>query len=65
MGKDKEKGEFSGDWARDTHQGGLGDNYARDQGWSGGGRHDDYAREPDEPGKPGDTDVPDIGKASE
>lgn len=37
---------FSGPYARDTHRGGLGDDYARDRGWSGGGRHDDYVREP-------------------
>jgi len=60
----KHKGEFSGEWARDTRDD-LSDNYARDQGWSGAGRHDDYAREPDEVDKPADTDVPDIGKASE
>lgn len=37
---------FSGPYARDAHRGGLGDDYARDRGWSGAGRHDDYAREP-------------------
>src|SRR3954469_9207735 len=37
---------FSGPYARDTHRAGLGDDYARDRGWSGGGRHDDYVREP-------------------
>jgi hypothetical protein len=36
---------FGGDWARDTHRLGLGDQYARDTGWSGGGRSDDYARD--------------------
>lgn len=36
------KGDFSGDHARDEHRGGLSDNYARDGGWSGAGRADDY-----------------------
>jgi hypothetical protein len=36
---------FDGEHARDTHRGGLGDNYARDGGWSGGGRADDVVRE--------------------
>src|ERR1043166_1748758 len=36
---------FSGPYARDTHRQGLGDDYARDGGWSGGGRHDDYVRD--------------------
>jgi osmotically-inducible protein OsmY len=40
---------FSGDYARDTHRGGFGDNYARDTGWSGGGRHDNYTRDPYRP----------------
>lgn len=35
---------FGGEYARDTH-GGLGDDYARDGGWSGGGRADQYTRE--------------------
>ncbi len=39
---------FDGEHARDTHQGGLGDNYARDGGWSGGGRADDVVREEEE-----------------
>lgn len=52
---ERERGEFSGgpfgrrgfegDYARDTHRGGYGDDYARDGGWSGGGRYDDYTRE--------------------
>lgn len=37
--------DFSGYYARDTHRGGLGDDYARDRGFSGGGRGDDYVRE--------------------
>jgi hypothetical protein len=41
---------FSGPYARDAHRGGLGDDYARDGGWSGAGRHDDFAREPDRRG---------------
>lgn len=41
-----DRGEFAGDYARDTHRGGLTDDYARDGGWSGAGRADDYAREP-------------------
>jgi osmotically-inducible protein OsmY len=35
---------FGGYWARDTHRG-LGDDYARDGGWSGAGRADQYTRE--------------------
>lgn len=38
------RGEFAGDYARDTHRG-LGDDYARDTGWSGGGRADEYTRD--------------------
>jgi len=41
--------DFGGDYARDTHREGLGDDYARDAGWSGGGRHDQYARDPQRP----------------
>ena len=60
--KEPEHG-FDGDYARDTHRGGLGDNYARDGGWSGAGRADDHVRE--EHQAPHDhTDEP-IGKASE
>lgn len=36
--------DFSGDWARDPHRG-FGGDYARDGGWSGGGRADDFVRE--------------------
>ena len=36
-------GPLGGDYARDAHRGGLGDDYARD----GGGNHEDYARDPD------------------
>ena len=36
---------FGGYWARDTHYEGLGDDYARDGGWSGGGRADTYTRD--------------------
>ena len=36
---------FDGPYARDTHRGGMGDDYARDGGWSGAGRHDEYVRE--------------------
>lgn len=39
------RGEFGGYYARDTHSG-YGDDYARDGGWSGGGRSDQYTREP-------------------
>ena len=48
---ERNRGEFSGHadfggyYARDTHRGGMGDDYARDRGWSGGGRHDQYARD--------------------
>src|SRR4051812_44059466 len=40
--EDREK--FDGDYARDTHRGGLGDDYARDGGWSGAGRAEDHVR---------------------
>lgn len=63
--KEPEHG-FDGDYARDTHRGGLSDNYARDGGWSGAGRADDYVRE--EHSDPDDVpreDEPAIGKASE
>ena len=40
---------FSGDYARDTHIGGLGDDYARDGGWSGAGRADNYTRDAHRP----------------
>ncbi len=36
---------FGGYYARDAHYEGLGDDYARDGGWSGAGRADDYARD--------------------
>ena len=39
--------DLSGDHARDTHRGDIADdNYAREGGWSGGGRADDYVRVP-------------------
>lgn len=44
------QGELGGYYARDPRPG-LGDDYARDSGWSGGGRHEDYARE-HIPGRP-------------
>ncbi len=60
---DQEDGEkFDGDYARDTHRGGLGDDYARDGGWSGAGRAEDHVREPERPAE--DPEEP-IGKASE
>ncbi|HEV2722433.1 MAG TPA: BON domain-containing protein [Thermoanaerobaculia bacterium] len=37
--------DLGGYYARDAHRGGFGDDYARDDEWSGGGRHDDYVRE--------------------
>ena len=43
---ERNRGDFSGYYARDPHRGGFSDDYARDGGWSGGGRADDYAREP-------------------
>jgi len=61
-------GEFGGDYARDTHQD-LGDDYARDGGWSGAGRHDDFTREETKNPDPADDhphrDDVTIGKASE
>lgn len=58
---------FDGDYARDTHRGGLGDNYARDTGWSGAGRADDYIREEHDETRNDHHDHSDvtIGKASE
>lgn len=38
-------GELGGYYARDTHWERFGDDYARDGGWSGGGAHDQYARD--------------------
>lgn len=53
--------EFDGPYARDEHREGLGDNYARDGGWSGAGSADDYTRDPHD-----DVEEPaGIGKASE
>ena len=40
-------GSLGGNYARDAHPGGLGDDYARDGGFSGGGNHEDFAREPE------------------
>ena len=54
---------FPGPHARDTHREGLGDDYARDGEWSGGGRHDDYVREPET--LPDDQDEVEIDKAKE
>lgn len=39
------RGELGGYYARDMHREGFGDDYARDRGWSGGGAHDQYARD--------------------
>ena len=47
MSEQKKDGELGGDSARDTHREGLGDDYARDGGWSGGGGHEDFTREPE------------------
>ena len=55
---------LGGDYARDTHKGGFGDDYARDGGWSGAGRADDRARDV-HPDVDEVTDEPTIGKASE
>ena len=38
-------GELGGDYARDTHREGFGDDYARDRGFSGAGKHDQYTRD--------------------
>ena len=46
---ERNRGEFSGYYARDTHRGGLTDDYARDGGWSGGGGANDYTRDPYRP----------------
>jgi len=37
--------EAEGEWARDEYRRGLGGDYARDTGWSGGGRRDEYVRD--------------------
>lgn len=42
---DPRRSDFGGYYARDEHRGSLGDDYARDGGWSGGGRADEYVRE--------------------
>lgn len=47
---------FGGYYARDTHREGLGDDYARDGGWSGGGRHDQYARDSHRTDRPMERD---------
>jgi hypothetical protein len=57
-----DRGEFGGDYARDTHRDGLSDDYARDGGWSGAGRAEDHVRDPERPAN--DPEEP-IGKASE
>ncbi|HUR81900.1 MAG TPA: BON domain-containing protein [Thermoanaerobaculia bacterium] len=43
--EERPRHNFDGPYARDTHRGGLGDDYARDTGWSGAGRHDNYTRD--------------------
>lgn len=48
------RNDFSGDYARDPQAGTLSDDYARDRGWSGAGRGDDYVRE--EPPAPADEE---------
>ena len=65
--KEPEHG-FDGDYARDTHRGGLGDNYAREGGWSGAGRADDVVSGPEHetpPDQPHDHQDEPIGKARE
>lgn len=37
--------DAEGEWARDDYRYGLGGDYARDAGWSGGGRRDEYVRD--------------------
>ena len=56
--------DFGGDYARDTHRGGLGDDYARDGGWSGGGRADQHVRDI-HPDVDEVSEEPTIGKATE
>jgi hypothetical protein len=63
---EKSDHNFGGDYARDTHRGGLGDDYARDGGWSGGGRADTYTRDVHpESDAPSESKETDINKASE
>lgn len=45
---EQNRGELGGDYARDTHRQGFGDDYARDGGFSGGGGHEDFTRDPDD-----------------
>lgn len=60
----KHRTTFEGDHARDTHREGLGDDYARDGGWSGAGRAEDRVRE-EEIDEDETRDDVKIGKASE
>lgn len=62
--QDKPEHGFDGEHARDTHRGGLGDNYARDGGWSGGGKADDVVREEHDPSTVTELEST-IGKARE
>ena len=63
--KDEPEHGFDGDYARDRHRDGLSDNYARDGGWSGAGRADDYVREEHPDPLDQEPEEPEIGKARE
>ena len=60
--------EFNGPYARDDHREELGDDYARDGGWSGAGRADEYVRDVHPPTEHDGIDATDVedetGKAS-
>jgi hypothetical protein len=53
--------DLSGPYARDDHDEGLGDDYARDGGWSGAGRADNYTRDVHPPRT--SIDATDVEKA--
>ena len=57
--------DLGGDHARDTHRGGFGDDYARDGGWSGGGRADDVVREAPQPSERDETEAAEIDDVKE
>jgi hypothetical protein len=67
MAERENESTFDGDYARDTHRGGLGDDYARDGGWSGAGRANDVVRDVHEERErlPHNHSDEPIGKASE
>ena len=64
--EERNRGELGGYYARDTHRGGLGDDYARGEGGVGSGaRGDSHARAPKPAAKRSAAPKRRIGKASE